>query len=449
MSALAGAGAAAAVPAVDRVALSRAALAQHEADFSFLLSDKQVPEDMQVKLAVTGFTSVQMMALIADDRAGLREVLKDEPFNLDPGLADAAPGHRVRTTSTVATLIATWEAACSRTTERNRADAEKRAGGLPLALPGGDHVAIRRGYEQLGGRVLDKEYPAEALIERRLQQIEQGDLRADSLTETASKDECLEDPTDAVWFQGAMKIKKPMVKVPLPASTEELRKRVKLLGITFDIAKMKNPSRAWLLTATPGIWSAHIDHVLGDTVYGLKMKGPNTIELKVDWQTVLSYEFELRREATRLIQYDGLDLAAAMLTARRDTELRERCFTGPAMVSLITQASSGSTGPPRPPPFSTGSGGGDSGNRPQARTSTSKRQKRGGRNSGHDGSKGGGKGGGKDSITKGWQKDTPEGKPICFRYNLPKDKPCDGRCGRAHCCQICMGNHATVNHPAL
>ena len=434
---------------LDRAALSRAALSQHDADFSFLLSDKQVPEDIQVMLAVSGFTSVQMMALIADDRAGLREVLKDVPFSLDPGLAGAAPGHRVRTTSTVARLIATWEAACSRTSERNRAEAEKRAAGLPLALPGGDHVAIRRGYELLGGRVLDKEYPAEALIERRLQQIEQGDLRTDSLTETASKDECLEDPTDAVWFQGAMKIKKPMIKVPLPASTEELRKRVKLLGITFAIARMKNPSRAWLATATPEIWSAHVDHVLGETVHGLKMKGPAVMEFKVDWQTVLSYEFELRREATRLIQSDGLDLATAMLTARRDTELRERCFTGPAMCSLIAQAAGGSSGTVRPPPLATGNVGGNSGGQQQARAGTSKRQKRTGKNGGGDGRKGGGKGGGKNDGKTGWQKNTPEGKPICFRYNLPMDKPCDGRCGRAHCCQVCMGSHAAVDHPGL
>jgi hypothetical protein len=287
---------------------------------------------------------------------------------------------------------------------------------------------------------LDKECPAEALIERRLQQIEQGDLRTDSLTETASKDECLEDPTDAVWFQGAMKIKKPMIKVPLPASTEELRKRVKLLGITFAIARMKNPSRAWLVTATPEVWSAHVDHILGDTVHGLRMKGPAVTELRVDWQTVLGYEFELRREATRLIQYDGLDLAAAMLAARSDTELRERCFTGPAMCSLIAQAAGGSSGTLRPPPLATGNGGGDSG-------STAKRQKRAGKNGGNDGGKGGGKGGGKNGGKKGWQKETPEGKPICFRYNLPKGKPCDDRCGRAHCCQICMGSHAAVDHP--
>jgi hypothetical protein len=35
------------------------------------------------------------------------------------------------------------------------------------------------------------------------------------------------------------------------------------------------------------------------------MKGPAVMEFKVDWQTVLSYEFELRREATRLISTTG------------------------------------------------------------------------------------------------------------------------------------------------
>ena len=35
---------------------------------------------------------------------------------------------------------------------------------------------------------------------------------------------------------------------------------------------------------------------------------------------------------------------------------------------------------------------------------------------------------------------TLEGKPICYKYNN-RDAKCDGGCGRAHVCQLCLGEH--------
>ena len=40
--------------------------------------------------------------------------------------------------------------------------------------------------------------------------------------------------------------------------------------------------------------------------------------------------------------------------------------------------------------------------------------------------------------------DTPDGRPICFKYNNPDEK-CEGGCNRVHCCQFCFGRHPQYN----
>ena len=116
-------------------------------DLAFLLEDKGVARILQGQIASAGFANVPLFALMADDRPGLRDLLKDEPFNLDPAADGAEPGAKVKRRMAVAHITTAWEAAGCRVSERNKADAEKRAPGLPLTLPCGDHVEMRRVFE--------------------------------------------------------------------------------------------------------------------------------------------------------------------------------------------------------------------------------------------------------------------------------------------------------------
>ena len=50
----------------------------------------------------------------------------------------------------VAQLTDAWLAANTRVAENNRADAEQRATGVPLTLPGGHHVELRSAYDLPG-----------------------------------------------------------------------------------------------------------------------------------------------------------------------------------------------------------------------------------------------------------------------------------------------------------
>ena len=65
------------------------------------------------------------------------------------------------------------------------------------------------------------------------------------------------------------------------------------------------------------------------------------------------------------------------------------------------------------------------------------------------------KGGGKGKTTgkgKGGGKDlknvkTPDGEDICFKYNQGRCN--NAKCGRAHCCQVCLGQHPACECKAV
>ena len=59
--------------------------------------------------------------------------------------------------------------------------------------------------------------------------------------------------------------------------------------------------------------------------------------------------------------------------------------------------------------------------------------------------KGKGAGKGKDK-NETWHTTTPDGKPICYRYNSA-GRTCTDKCGRVHCCQRCLGKHPVYECP--
>ena len=108
-------------------------------------------------------------------------------------------------------------------------------------------MALRMRYEAEFGRVSDKRYPCDALVEKRFEEVDEGEVRADPLTEAVSRDELQEDPVGAVVDRdGAIRLRKAPKSVPMPRNSEELRVKVRLLGITFTLARYKHAQRPWL-----------------------------------------------------------------------------------------------------------------------------------------------------------------------------------------------------------
>ena len=189
----------------------------------------------------------------------------------------------------------------------------------------------------------DQEYPADELIERRLQEVETNDLRADSLEEVITKDEASADATgpllSGTWID-LKSLTKPVKMVALPNDSEALRHRLSVLQASYTIARTSHPACGWLATATPDIWGQHAKYILGPDVYGFAILHKGAA-VKSEWALLLLYEQQVRKKAVDLILYEGLDFGTAMTLARKDQELRNICFVSPATATILTTVTSG------------------------------------------------------------------------------------------------------------
>ena len=186
-------------------------------DLAFLMDDKGIESAVQKKVLGLGVASVNHFALLPDERAGLRGFLKDFLGDVDDPNA-TTEGRLARRMSHVK-FIDVWETCKVRSEERRKVEAEQRASELPLELEGNELVSIRKGFEQKQGRVSDEEWPDEPLIEKRLQEVEQGVLHAEPLEEVASKAECKDEEDHPVADRrGIVRLRRKVVKVPAPIS---------------------------------------------------------------------------------------------------------------------------------------------------------------------------------------------------------------------------------------
>ena len=127
---------------------------------------------------------------------------------------------------------------------------------------------------------------------------------------------------------------------------------------------------------------------------------------------MLSYEHAIRKHAYKVMATAGYSFGAALLHAYKEPSVKERNFTTP----LALHAK-------RPQPWN-------------ANTDLPPTKK------GRKGAKGNGKGKddkGAKKLKEGSDR-TPDGKPICFRYNAKGCKK-GAKCHFAHVCMLCFGKH--------
>ena len=57
------------------------------------------------------------------------------------------------------------------------------------SIPTGDYINMRNAYMKVHGRLEDKVTPSKEYLEKKLQELENGEFRAETMAEVVSKDE--------------------------------------------------------------------------------------------------------------------------------------------------------------------------------------------------------------------------------------------------------------------
>ena len=201
----------------------QAALDSATPDLKFLLSKETVSVTNQAKLFHIGVKNIQLFTTFVTDVTDLRSVLKTN-LELDPAVR---LGDRIQ----VAAITCAWQAATVRREKLSEVEAEMQSRQWQKPLPKTDYLAMRLAFEQKFWKLEDKMIPGKDYLEKKMEDLESGEWRAEPLSEVTSKDELEPDVLTPVWDpSGRLTVKKQSTTVPLPSNPEELRKRIHLLG---------------------------------------------------------------------------------------------------------------------------------------------------------------------------------------------------------------------------
>ena len=153
-------------------------LAMLETDFKFMLSERAIPTEVQAVLGHVGITSVQLFADLETTKEELRKTLAS---------AVGVNGEEdFQAKLTMSRLLGLWGAAHKRVEARDSEEANARAEGRTRVLPVSTFTQMPRSFESVHGKFDDREYPCRTWTQHRIEQLEDNDYRAESLTEVVS-----------------------------------------------------------------------------------------------------------------------------------------------------------------------------------------------------------------------------------------------------------------------
>ena len=311
---------------------AEAALKSMSSDLVFLLDKNNVDTDVQAKIGELGYTDVGVFSKFEDSADKVRAA-----FKADLGL-DESQGARFRVV--LARLINAWEAANARAEKIQEKEALHRVGDQPRTIAKADNLELIRAYEKVHAKraeLDDDEIPATSYLEKKLEEIEDGELEAEELKDVTSKvDPTMEAYADAkVVTGGLLRITRNTKSIGrMPTNPEELRRRFKLMGRCFEFMRIKFPGKGYVAGLTESFWLDYCDFILGKDVYGrTATAGFGGMEIRPSWNIVLTFEYKIRREAMKQVNRKGIPIVTAIEQAMKCPLLAQRYFSIPVAMT--------------------------------------------------------------------------------------------------------------------
>ena len=408
-------------------AARRAFVASHmDSDLQFILAESGVSVVGQYHIS-QAYTTLRRFHALADDRAGVRQVCRDD-LNI--------PQDSAQSRAEAASVVAAWETAKEYIAKEVELRAEAKVLGHPRILQVHERQAMIRAVEAVHGVLNEAEAPSQDYLSVKADETESNEPVAAQLDEILSK----RDSTNAqiqssVDSAGHIRVTRTKNKAKMPSTTEEYRRIMKVEMFSWLCMAARYRSKHWLHGLTSEPFLRFVDFILGDRVYGVQVPSGSgeTQRVKPDWTIVLAFEHKLRKEAMKLVVNQGHTLANALGAVIRDPDLKEAYFTTP--IALKAAAT------PELPP-----------NKWQRSNNKGSSADLKGKSKGQVG-----KGRGKNSHAKGkpiqdsrlaglslaWR--TPDNRDLCFAWNSGH---CDGKCNRVHQCRVkgCYADHQAIHH---
>lgn len=372
------------------------ALKRGSSDLKFTLTRNEVSDELQAAFYRNGVTSIQKFSSFFRSEDDLVSVLKDS-FNTNAEDSLAAR-------SQVASVICAWRETQTRQKRQIEVEAEMDTREWTKPIPTGDYISMRNAYMKVHGKLEDKVTPSKEYLEKKLQELENGEFRAETMAEVVSKDEVDPDVMIPIFdSKGSLSVKRGSTTIPLPSGPEQLRRRLTVMLNALLMLALKHTNRQEIQDVSRDLFERYKDYILGDYVWGLSSTDLHGNQIQTPpWSLVLSYEQAVRKRAYYLMISEHLQLGSALEQAWKCPVTKERHFITPLALYSKRSFPNQNWGDWNPK----------------------------GKGKGGKGLQSKGKSKGKGSAT------TPDGSKICFRFNQGK---CSyQRCKFSHVCNKCF-----------
>ena len=399
-------------------------------EFKFLLDREKVPEDVAKKLAEFGIDTIAKFGALVDTPDEMREMLKAD-FGLD------SKGGGLDAKCKVATILVAWSTARKRADKLAEHEGQQEVDGVPKRMATGDHGAMRKTLEGRHWKLEDELVPAKSYVERIMDRVEKDDLKAELLTEVLSIRDDTEEVMAPVWGKdGTLRAMKVATKLALPQNPEQLRRRVNVLGAAWAFVASAHGGRPYLKDFDLHVFTEYADHLLGEFVLGLLTGGEGVAASAADWEVLLTFEHEVRRDMIHRMM-NGKTLSAALREAWADPVVKDRYLVTPLQSRTISKRPREVAVQIQGLQIQGAPGTGKRARRRAAAEAAAKahvKQNDKGKGKGKHG-KGKGKGKRPDN---GCQSQTTNGKRICYNFNDQSVKCARSNCPFVHVCGICF-----------
>ncbi|CAL1134668.1 unnamed protein product [Cladocopium goreaui] len=311
------------VSQVQKLQTEKEALKKGGADLRFTLSRNDVDDDLQAAFFTNGITTVQKFSSFFRSEDDLIQVMKDS------FATDADEGLQAR--AQLASVICAWRETQTKQKRQAEVEAEMDTREWTKPIPTGDYINLRNAFMRAHGKVEDKVTPSKEYLEKKLQELENGEFRAELLSEVVSKDEVDPDIMVPVFdSKGSLSVKKGTTSVALPTGPEQLRRRLTVMLHCVLMLALKHTNREEIQDMSRDTMERYKDYILGDYVWGLSSTDLQGNQIQTPpWSLVLSYEHAVRKRAYNLMITEHLKIGAALEQAWKCPVKKERHFITP------------------------------------------------------------------------------------------------------------------------
>ena len=266
------------------------------------------------KLSEAKLISLDLLVEIADDKVGLGAFLKSDHC----GMVDPIEIAKVRSVYAKATVRVTMEA--TRTTERALSN-------LPPQLGLGELDLARKAYEIAFEKLPKAELPSQGYFERKNGEVETM-FKAEKLSSVTNMAQQDSNTTSAPAFtpEGFFKIQTKEFGIAMPDTSESLRSRIMVIGVTSVMIRMRHPEKGALQSTTIQVFERYVKWLMGPKVWQLVSKGIDGRPIACPTLAhVLAYDLAIRENVAELMN-TGCDLAMAYQLSMGDSEIRQESF---------------------------------------------------------------------------------------------------------------------------